>query len=360
MKTSNAAIAFFLLHLSLTTETHVSAKLRSNTEDHRELNHKSDNYYQSKLKNGLSGKCIGFDVVNDVDDGESAKWVNCKRAPTFEFMNPNNAEYFTHKGGRKSKREPFDGFAFHIGFQVGSLSESSSTSDHRTYMCLEGDKGDGLIAKYCNKVATKQAWMPVAVRNQRDTWRLKNAKLKTTIMYSLKEKKEELVKDKDLVAEIKEIFAFDFIDASDFIEGIKNQNSTRRNLSGESTGDSLKIVNSVNPRSVFSKTEVTSQQVETSNEPEFAQPINVATTQGNAREDEAETPTGTPTETPLTIASDVEAFVSLNGTIYDYNNEDQYFVDLDCRYVYGKDPVRNDGWYNGRDGDSTKPPQEDS
>jgi len=386
MKTSGTAIAFFFLNLSLNSSTDVWAKLRNSGEEHRELNHKSTNYFQSKLKNDKSGKCLGFRIANDVDAGEKAEWVNCKRAPTFEYQNPQFEDKYYDRKDIEDKNDPYSGKVFHLTFIVGSLSDSSSTSDFRSYMCLKGDKKKGITAEYCTS-KNDQYWTAIAVRGKRDTWRFKNSDNKGMIEYI--EEEDDFVPGFNLF-EIDEILFNFFADAKQALppydnddnddnndnynralQNTKKQNKRALQNTKEQKNRALQntkkqanramqtAINSVNPRSVFS---------------EPAQPMQLVTT-----------PVKGITEDSVKLSSNVEALsellrdgddhddeeeeeedvfvkmtsvVSNNGTIFEYFDNAQYFTGLDCRFVYGENPTRDDGWYNGVDPTSTKPPQE--
>lgn len=336
MKTSSTAIAFFFFNLSLNSSSDVWAKLRNSAEEHRELNHKSTNYFQSKLKNEKSGKCLGFEVANDVDDGDAAKWVNCKRAPTFEYQNPQDElKYYTQD---EDGIDYVPGRGFHLTFIVGSLSDSSSTSDFRQYKCLEGDKKKGITANKCND-KPEQYWAAIAVRGKHDTWRFKNAKNKGLIEYVEVEDKE----DKSFnLFELNELLSIQFLDASEFLNGPGNRHRMLNAIAK----------NGLNPRGAFSGEGSVPQpaQIELVTDPEEV-PIAAAAEQllefDSLRDGEDE-------EDLVKMTS----FVSNNGTIYEYTDNAQYFTGLDCRFVFGRDPVRDDGWYDGVDPTSTKPPQE--
>jgi len=340
MKTSSTAIAFFFFNLSLNSSSDVWAKLRNSAEEHRELNHKSTNYFQSKLKNEKSGKCLGFEVANDVDDGDVAKWVNCKRAPTFEYQNPQDEIYYTQD---EDEKKFYNGRGFHLTFIVGSLSDSSSTSDFRQYKCLEGSlkKGKGVTANKCNDKA-EQYWAAIAVRGKRDTWRFKNSDTKGLIEYLEVEDEE----DKSFnLFDLNESLNIAFLDASEFLNGPGNNRRTLQNA----------ISNNVNPRAVFSGEGFSGE----GSIPGPAQPIQLV--------DSGEVSTDAE-ELAAELLRDGEhededfvkmtSVVSNNGTIYEYTDNAQYFTGLDCRFVFGRDPIRDDGWYNGVDPTSTKPPQE--
>lgn len=356
MKTTSAALTFFLLTLNLDPATNVWAKLGNNVEEHRELNHESSrNHFQSKLKNKGSGKCLGFHIANDVDDGEKAEWVNCKRAPTFTFQNP-KADYFDQSS---DDLDEYSGLYYHLTFQVGSLSESSSTSDHRSYMCLSTDEDDDLdvvIAKYCS-ADSKQWWYPLSVRGKKDTWRFLNRSTRGVIEY--KEKVEEKTFGHNSLA-IKEEFnlLFDVVRAvvdnveaghpdMDFDEQLLEEqileaeldNINRRRNSARKLAEAT--MKNPNPRS-----------------------ITLANTENlveKAMIDEAKEGEATPiVEGELMRHKDdiiipLESQVSANGTIVEFFSEFQHFVDLDCRFVYGENPIRDDGWYDGFNPESNKP-----